>query len=85
MWDYGMHGAGWGWGMWVLMALGTIAFWVAVAWFVRSVLQDRPRRDAGVPIEGNEARRILDERLARGEIQPDEYERLRALLTDGRR
>lgn len=85
MWNYGMHGAGWGWGMWVLMALGTIAFWVAVAWFVRSLIQDRPRRDAGVPVGGSDALRILDERLARGEIDPEEYQRIRDVLTDKRR
>jgi uncharacterized membrane protein len=32
---------------------------------------------------GDDARRILDERLARGEIDADEYRRLRDVLTSG--
>jgi putative membrane protein len=83
MWDYGMHGAGWGWGMWLLMILGTVAFWVAIAWFVRSLIQDRPRRSSGAAA-GPDALRILDERLARGEVAPDEYARIRAVLTEKR-
>jgi putative membrane protein len=82
MWNYGMHGAGWGWGMGLLMVIVTIAFWVAIAWFVRWLLQDRPRRDREGPGTGSDALRILDERLARGEITTEEYERLRAALTD---
>lgn len=85
MWNYGMHGAGWGWGMWLVMIVGTAAFWVAIAWFVRSLIQDRPRRDTGAPGPGSDALRILDERLARGEIATDEYERLRSVLTETRR
>lgn len=84
MWDYGMHGAGWGWGMWLLMILGTVAFWVAIGWFVRSVIQDRPRRETGDSAAGRDVLRILDERLARGEVAPDEYARVRALLTERR-
>ncbi len=84
MWDYGMHGAGWGWGAWLLMILGTVAFWVAIAWFVRAVVQDRPRRVPRPPSHEPEALRVLDERLARGEITPDEYARIRALLTERR-
>lgn len=82
MWDYGMHGAGMGWGTWLLVVLGAIAFWVAIAWFVRSLIQDRPRREAGAPAAGHDALRILDERLARGEVEPDEYAHIRALLTE---
>ena len=85
MWDYGMHGAGWGWCMWLLMILGTIAFWVVIAWFVRSVVQDRPRRDPGSPGTSPDSLRTLDERLAQGEVTPEEYARIRALLTERRR
>lgn len=85
MWDYGMHGAGWGWGMWLLVVVGTIVFWAAIAWFVRSLMQDRPRSNARGPATGSDALRILDERLARGEVAPEEYERLRALLSETRR
>jgi putative membrane protein len=38
---------------------------------------DQPGRDAPQP---GSARRILDERLARGEIEPEEYRRLREAL-----
>ncbi len=85
MWNYGMHAAGWGWWVWLLMLVGTVAFWVAVAWFVRSLLQDRPGRHNSGSTAASDATRILDERLARGEITPEEHLRLREVLTEGRR
>ncbi|MGH8927241.1 MAG: SHOCT domain-containing protein [Acidimicrobiia bacterium] len=69
------HGMGlWGWTM-------MIAFWVLVVvlivWAVRSAARPGPTEDRG-------ALRILDERLAKGEIAPDEYKERRAVL-EGRR
>lgn len=66
-----MHGMGiWGWAM-------MLAFWALVVflivWAVRSTAASRPPEDKG-------AIRILDERLAKGEIEPAEYEERRVIL-----
>jgi putative membrane protein len=68
-----MWGAGWWW-------LVVLLFWVAVialiVWAVRSGRRDGP----STPDPTNDARRILAERYARGEIDADEYrERLGVL------
>ena len=73
MWFW--HGMGfWGWTM-------MIAFWAVVVLLV--VWAVRPGTTSGPPhAEG--ALHILDERLARGEIDTDEYRERRAVLV-GRR
>ncbi len=81
MGPYGWDGGGWGWAGWVFMGLMMVVFWTvvvaAVVVFVRY-----SGRDHGAPPPGTEdaAMRILDERLARGEIDADEYTRRRDLL-----
>ena len=76
MWWYN----GSGWGTWVLMTLGMVAFWVAVVWviglLVRSTTADRPRRQRALE--------VLDERFARGELDAEEYEARRQILLAGR-
>jgi putative membrane protein len=80
MWD--MHDVGAGW--WIVMSLGMIAFWALVIWAVaaaaRGMSADRRRQDSSTdepgPIE------TLQRRLARGEISPEEYRRLRETLRD---
>ena len=69
MWGSGM----WGWGLlWMLLFWGLLV--TGIVWLVRAATDQSPR-DAG-----GEARRILDERFARGDISPDDYaERRRAL------
>ena len=72
-WD--MHD--WGNGAWVVMMVGMLLFWTLIAllivWVVRS-------RDVGGSIGGDDPLRVLDGRLARGEISIEEYERRRALI-----
>lgn len=80
MWGYGM-GAGIGWWMWVVMGLGTIGFWLLVAYLVRTVMDGRSSRRSEVTPTGPEPLRLLDERLARGEIDLEEYQRIRNALT----
>lgn len=73
-----------GWWMWVLMALGTLGFWVVVAYVVRAVIHGRsatPPPTATATWTGSEPMRLLDERLARGEVDAEEYQRTRNLLT----
>jgi putative membrane protein len=81
-----MMGSGWGmgwmWLFWVLVVLG-VALLVVVA--VRAIGGGIVRGDGGnsrVPRDRSSARRLLDERYARGELSTEEYrERLRVLET----
>jgi len=76
MWFWG-DGVSW-WG-WLVMAVGMVAFWGLIVWAVWAFAAAlrRPPEGRG-PVD---PRRILDERLARGEIDPEEYRRLRDLLS----
>ena len=72
-WDHNM-----GAGAWVFMTLGMVAFWALVAavivWIVRETSgRSRPESDA---------RRVLDERLAHGEIDLEQYRELRRALDE---
>jgi putative membrane protein len=73
-WGSGVH-----WWGWLLGALGMVVFWGLIVWaiwfFVTNVLR-HPNHTPG----SGEAKRILDERLARGDIDAQEYARLRDLM-----
>lgn len=87
-WGTGMH-----WWGWMLGLTGMILFWGVMIWGIWYVIttmvsptrddqrdhgdhrDDGDRRDRG-------ARRTLDERLARGDIDPEEYRRLRDLIEE---
>lgn len=76
MFWYGAHMALW---QASLMWAGTIVFWAVVIWAVYALINARrnpPRSD-----DLGEAHRILDQRLARGELDPAEYQRLRDLIS----
>ena len=76
--------SGWAWWQVGLMWLAMIAFWVLLVWLIYALVSGaigrgrQPERDEGR--RGDDARRILDERLARGEIDIEEYERLREVI-----
>ena len=74
-----MHDIGWGW--WLLMSVGMVAFWAlvvyAVVWLVRG--PSSQRREEAPPARPDE---ILKRRLAQGEITIDEYERLRGTIEE---
>jgi len=79
MWN---NGYGMGWGAWMVMGIGAIVFWAVVVWIIRSLLPGRNlRQDAAVT--GPDPLALLKERLARGEVTPEEYEQRRRLLKDG--
>jgi putative membrane protein len=71
-----------GWG-WLLMTLGMLGFWALVAVLALALLgrpgqSDQQRQPDQQPRPG--AEEILAERLAHGEIDPDEYrQRLQTL------
>jgi putative membrane protein len=69
---YAMSGCGW-----LLMTLGMLGFWALVAVLALALLR-RPGQPDQQPWPG--AEEILAERLARGELDPDEYrQRLQTL------
>jgi uncharacterized membrane protein len=79
-----MSGFGTGWPAWAiaLMWIGMIAVlailaWAAYALFTRSAR--RPGRGQG----STSARSVLDQRLASGQIDITEYQRLRGLIAAG--
>src|SRR6266566_1639909 len=80
---------GGGWPFWevALMWVGMIAFWGLLIWAVYALITSATRRTGPEPRgeehRGDDARRILDERLARGEIDAEEYRRLRDVLASG--
>ncbi len=74
MWMNGMT-----WWMWLLMIAGTLGFWVMVAMAIQVVIDPRPPQTPVAP----DPTRVLDERLARGEIDTDEYLQKRRLITSG--
>ena len=68
MWWY--HGD-WGWGAWLLMTVGMVAFWGLVIW----ALVTQARSTGAPPPRERTPERILAERLATGEIDEDDYRR----------
>lgn len=80
------YGGTWAWWQAGLMWLVMIAFWALLVWAVYALITSITRRgrepERGEQQPGS-ARRILDERLARGEIDDGEYRRLREILDGG--
>lgn len=78
MWD--MHGAGWGW--WVLMSIGMVAFWAAVIYLIVWLVRGAPPArgpDASAP-RGETPLELLQRRLAAGEISVGEFNERRKAL-----
>ena len=73
--------AGWAFWQMALMWVFTIAFWGLLILAIYALIT-RVTRKPGAEPTGDGARRILDERLARGEIDADEYRRLRDAMAD---
>ncbi len=70
-------------GGWVFMVLGNIVIWGLIIAFIVWLAQDlRSRPHRHHITSGASAGEILDRRLASGEINPDEYERLRTTLAN---
>ena len=77
------YGGGWAWWQAGLMWVAMIAFWGLLIWagyaLIKGFTRTSPRQDQS----SDDARSILDGRLARGEISPEEYQRLRGLIDTG--
>ena len=75
MWGYDM-----GWGAWLLMALTTVGFWALVVFGIMALFRSSTGTETSASGHEHGARKILDERFARGEIDAEEAARaLRAL------
>ncbi len=77
MWYWGGGVAWWGW---LLGAIGTVVFWGLVIWAIWYLVTAFTTRRSEPGPRGADPKRILDERLARGEIDAEEYVRLRDLM-----
>jgi len=80
MFWYGGH---WAWWQGGLMWLGMLVFWGLLIWAVYALITNLTRKPGTPQGSGDGARRILDQRLARGEIDAEEYQRLRDLIGAG--
>jgi putative membrane protein len=81
-WD----GGGWAWWQAGLMWIAMIAFWGLLIWVIYALITGASRRSGTAGPGGRQpgdARAILDERLARGEIDLEEHRRLREVLDGG--
>jgi putative membrane protein len=76
MFWYGGHWPFWAVG---LMWIGMIAFWVLIGWAIYSFVKSVSGGESA-PRTAKTASEILDERLALGEIDAEEFGRLRDLL-----
>jgi uncharacterized membrane protein len=91
---FGYGGMGGGWPVWAvaLMWIGMLAFlgvliWIGYTLMTNATRRTRQPRRGGKGVHerrsGAQARGVLDERLARGEIDAAEYQRLRGLIAVG--
>lgn len=77
MWDYG-HG----WWMWIPGLLLTILIAIAIVVVIVLAVRSSARPGNTGMVQTDAAGRILDERLARGEITVEQYRELRSTLDD---
>jgi putative membrane protein len=84
MWDYG-YGMWWMWIPGLLLPILIVAGIVVLIVLAIRSSGSAGRSQATGPTELDPARRILEERLARGEITPEQYRELRSTLDEGRR
>jgi len=71
-----------GWGGWLAMALVMVAFWGLVVLAVVALFRGGARGSRTDGADTADPRRILDERLARGDIQIEEYAARKHALVD---
>ncbi|MGA8987018.1 hypothetical protein [Aeromicrobium sp.] len=70
-------------GMWIMMLFGLLLLvlvGLAILWTVKNSMAHPTAAPGAVTQHGGSAREVLDLRLARGEVDAQEYESLRALL-----
>ena len=76
-----MWGNGMGWGGWLLKTLTTVAFWAVVVFGIVALFRGSGGPGPRDGIRDRDARKILDERFARGEIDAEEYRSRQSILS----
>ena len=76
--NYGNGHDGWGGGSWWWMAIMMIVFWGGLIWIAVTLIRrgnhtTHPQSPTMLPPPPQAPHEILAERLARGEIEPDDY------------
>ena len=72
-----------GWGGWLAMALMMVVFWGLVVFAVVALFRGSAKSSttrSADPVDPTDPRRILEERLARGDIQVEEFQARRDAL-----
>ncbi len=83
---YGWGNQGWGVGMWIVMVVAMVIFWAIVVFGVVALVRylghshDTPSGSTSSPTSDHEA--ILRERLARGEIDEEQFKKTLATLRE---
>lgn len=80
MWDHGYAA----WWMWIPGLFITLLIVAGIVVLIVLVVSSSRRTYTTEPRELDSARRILDERLARGEISVEQYRELRSALSQER-
>lgn len=75
-WHGGNHMFGYGWIMMVILTIMILAGFAAIMFALVRGRRDIPMTNGSHPLH------LLDERLARGEVDIDEYQRRRAILVE---
>ena len=77
-----MWGNGWGW--WVFGSLMMLVFWGGLAALIVFLVRGSGGSDGNAGrADSRDARAILEERFARGEISKEEFEERKHVLTGG--
>lgn len=84
MWDYGF-GAWWMWIPGVIVPVLIVAGIIVVIVLLVRSSSTAGRNPSELGSAGDPARRILEERLVRGEITPDQFRELQGTLDESRR
>ncbi len=79
MWNNGLGAGGW-----LLMSLTAVAFWALVVFAVVALFRGTGDSGTRSRRRDDEARQILDERFARGEIDAEEYHARQQVLRSSR-
>jgi putative membrane protein len=79
---YGWNGNGWGAGTWFLMAVGMLIFWAVVVFGIVALVRYFGHPQELPSATTSDPEMILRERLARGDIDEDEFRRRLATLRE---
>lgn len=79
------YGSGWGWLYGAVVVVGLVLLIVVVVRLAGGGMRrdGPPRGEPSTGGSGTPARRLLDERYARGEISTEEYQERRRMLDEG--